>query len=122
MLTYIYIHILRRRKCYVLYVLLLICKLCCISWSNAASVSRFWSESKAVGGSFRTQVLAGYIMAIIGFTMVYGCILLLLLPSVLPAFMEVSADTIMAIEQLSADMLYVLIVLAIIPTGFYILV
>lgn len=91
-----------------------------ISWSNAASVGRFWSESKAIGGSFRLHVWAGYIMAIAGFTMVYGCILLLLLPSVLPMFMEVSTDTILAIEQLSADMLYVLIVLAIIPTGFYI--
>lgn len=56
-----------------------------ISWSNAAYVGRYWSESREVGGSFRTYVVCGYVMAIAGFTMVYGYILLLIAPFFLQA-------------------------------------
>ena len=65
-----------------------------ISWANANYVGRYWSESKAVGGSFRVYIVVGYIMAIAGFTMVYGYILLLVSPLFLqmskarPAFTE----------------------------------
>lgn len=91
-----------------------------IAWSNAKACGCYWSESKAVGGSFRIYVIAGYVMSIIGFTMVYFYILLLALPFVLPLFMEISNEDLLAIAQLSADMFYVLVAVAIIPSGFII--
>ena len=90
-----------------------------ISWSNASYVGRYWSESKQVGGSFRVYMVTGYIMAIAGFTMVYGYILLLISPYILP-LLNVSQETIIAIQTLSADLIYLFCVATIIPTGFYI--
>jgi hypothetical protein len=90
-----------------------------ISWANANFVGRYWSESKEVGGSFRGFIIAGYIMAIAGFTEVYGYILLL----VSPYFMQlakVDTNTILMFEQLSSDILYIFCVATMIPTGFYI--
>ena len=90
-----------------------------ISWSNASYCGRYWSESKATGGSFRAYVVSGYIMAIAGFTMVYGYILILILPYFLMAFTKVQFE--MAdFQMLSADLLYVMVALAVIPTGFII--
>lgn len=90
-----------------------------ISWSNASYVGRYWSESKQVGGSFRVYMVTGYIMAIAGFTMVYGYILLLISPYILP-LLNVSQETIIAVQSLSADLIYLFCVATIIPTGFYI--
>ncbi|MGN1330020.1 MAG: hypothetical protein ACI4VN_01620 [Clostridia bacterium] len=91
-----------------------------ISWSNAKYCGRYWSESKAVGGSFRAYVIAGYAMAIAGFTMVYFYLLSVVLPLILPLFMELSNEDLMAIMELSSSMLYILLVLAIVPSGFFI--
>lgn len=91
-----------------------------ISWGNATYCGRYWTESKYSGGFFRINVIAGYIMAIAGFTMVYGYLLLLASPYVLPLFLELSNEQLMGIVQLSSDMLYLLILLAVIPTGFFI--
>ena len=44
-----------------------------ISWANAAYVGRYWSESKQLGGSFRAYIVAGYIMAIAGFSFFATC-------------------------------------------------
>lgn len=88
-----------------------------ISWSNASYVGRYWSESKEVGGSFRTYVVCGYVMAIAGFTMVYGYILLLVAPIFLQAA-EVDPDLILYFESLSADLLYLLVAIPIILSGF----
>lgn len=90
-----------------------------ISWSNASYVGQYWSESKQVGGSFRVYMVTGYIMAIAGFTMVYGYILLLVSPYILP-LLKVSQETILAVQSLSADLIYLFCVATIIPTGFYI--
>ncbi len=90
-----------------------------ISWANASYVGRYWSESKEVGGSFRAYIIAGYVMAIAGFTMVYGYILLLISPVVLQ-IAAVAPETILMFEQLSADLIYLFCVVTIIPTGFYI--
>ena len=90
-----------------------------ISWSNASYVGRYWSESKQVGRSFRVYMVTGYIMAIAGFTMVYGYILLLISPYILP-LLKVSQETILAVQSLSADLIYLFCVATIIPTGFYI--
>lgn len=90
-----------------------------ISWANANYVGRYWSESKAIGGSFRVYIVIGYIMAIAGFTMVYGYILLL----ISPFFMQlanVNPETILMFEQLASDLIYLFCVVTIIPTGFYI--
>ena len=91
-----------------------------ISWGNATYCGRYWTESKYSGGFFRLNVIAGYIMSIAGFTMVYGYLLLLASPYVLPLFLELSNEQLMGIVQLSSDMLYLLILLAVIPTGFFI--
>ena len=71
-----------------------------ISWANANYVGRYWSESKEVGGSFRAFVIAGYIMAIAGFTMVYGYILLLVAPIILQ-IAEVDTDIILMFKRLN---------------------
>lgn len=90
-----------------------------ISWANASYVGRYWSESKAVGGSFRVSIVIGYIMAIAGFTMVYGYILLLISP-ILLQLAKVDYDTILMFEQLALNLIYIFSVVTIIPTGFYI--
>lgn len=89
-----------------------------ISWGNAKSAGRYWTESKELGGFFWLYVWIGYIMSIAGFTMVYGYLLLVALPYILPLVRETSPETIMAIQQLASDALYVLVCMAVIPTGF----
>lgn len=90
-----------------------------ISWANAKYVGQYWSGSKEIGGSFRTYIIVGYIMAIAGFTMVYGYILLLVSPIFLQ-MAKVDQETILMFEQLSADLIYIFCVITMIPTGFYI--
>lgn len=90
-----------------------------ISWTNARYVGRYWSESKEVGGSFRTYIVSGYVMAIAGFTMVYGYLLLLISPVFLQ-MANADPETILAFRQLTADMIYFLCVAAVIPSGFFI--
>lgn len=90
-----------------------------ISWANANYVGRYWSESKEIGGSFRVYIVVGYIMAIAGFTMVYGYILLLIIPIFLQ-IAEVEQETILIFEQLSSDLIYLFCIVTMIPTGFYI--
>lgn len=58
-------------------------------------------------------------MAIAGFTMVYGYILLLISPFLLQ-MAEVEPETILMFEQLALDLIYLFCVVTIIPTGFYI--
>ena len=89
-----------------------------ISWVNANAVGRMWSESKVIGGSLRTLTVAGYVMAIGGFTMVYSNILLLLAPVVLPYFFP--SVPVEGLVSLAADMVYVLLVTFLIPSGFII--
>lgn len=91
-----------------------------ISWSNAHYCGRYWSEAKYTGGYFQVHVVCGYIMAIAGFTMVYGCILFLMAPYILPLIPAFKNVDMTQLIELSSDMLYLLIVLAIIPTGFFI--
>ncbi len=89
-----------------------------ISWHNSVAVGRMWSESRVIGGSMRTLAIAGYIMAVAGFTMVYGCILLLIAPYIITLF---SSDfPVKELISLTSDMLYVLIITFIIPSGFII--
>jgi len=88
-----------------------------ISWSNAAYVGRYWSESKEVGGSFRRHVVCGYVMAISGFTMVYAYILLLSV-SFFMRLCDVDGDLIAQFEQLGSDLTYLLVGVSIILSGF----
>lgn len=90
-----------------------------ISWANAKNVGRYWSESKVVGGSFRIYIIVGYVMAIAGFTMVYGYVLLLIMPLFLQV-MNVEQETILMFEQLASDLIYLFCVITVVPTGFYI--
>lgn len=90
-----------------------------ISWSNAAYCGRYWTESKHEGGSFRVYIICGYIMAICGFTMVYGYVAILIAPAIMQMF-NVDPDLIIYFQQLSADLIYVMIGFPVISTGFYI--
>lgn len=103
----------------ILFLLLVLALNFMISWANANYVGRYWSESKEVGGSFRVYIVVGYIMAIAGFTMVYGYILVLVAPIFLQ-IAEVDTETILMFEQLSSDLIYLFCVATVIPTGFYI--
>ncbi|MFV0485005.1 MAG: hypothetical protein ACK5MU_02120 [Candidatus Saccharimonadales bacterium] len=88
-----------------------------ISWWNAYSVGSVWSESKEIGGSMRVLAICGYIMAIAGFTMVYGFVLMLIviwLHPVVPFLESIPLDTLIG---LTSDMLYVLLAMTIIPSG-----
>lgn len=58
-------------------------------------------------------------MAIAGFTMVYGYILLLISPLFLQ-MAKVDQETILMFEQLASDLIYLFCVITMIPTGFYI--
>jgi len=88
-----------------------------ISWSNASCVGRYWSESKEVGGSFRRHIVCGYIMAVAGFTMVYGCILLLIAPYIMQATGKFDAEVIADFESLAGDILYLLVAVPIVLSG-----
>lgn len=87
-----------------------------ISWANASYVGRYWSESKKIGGSFRREIICGYVMAIAGFTMVYGYILLMAAPFFLQ-LLEVDPDVIMRVELLASDLLYLLVGVPIVLSG-----
>ncbi len=91
-----------------------------ISWRNSITVGRMWSESKVIGGSIRVLAIAGYIMAICGFTMVYGCLLLLAIGYIGPSIPALANYPLEDVLYLASDMLYVLIVTFLLPTGFII--
>lgn len=102
---------------YILFILLLLGFNFFISWSNTKAVGRYWSESKEVGGSFRAEIMCGYIQSIFGFTMVYGYLLML----IAPIFMEakhVDPDFITDFELLTSNMVYLLVIVPIIGSGF----
>ncbi len=102
---------------YLLFLFLLLGLNFFISWSNAKAVGRYWSESKQVGGSFRAEVVCGYIQAIFGFTMCYGYILMLIAPVFMRA-KGVNADFIADFELLTSNMVYLLVAVPIIGSGF----
>jgi hypothetical protein len=89
-----------------------------ISWLNARNVGRIWSESKQEGGAMRVLAVSGYIMAVAGFTMVYGCLLLILTVALYPQIPFLYQNIgLNALTELTSDLLYVLIAFAVIPTG-----
>lgn len=91
-----------------------------ISWSNAHTCGTVWSESKATGGFFRVNVVAGYVMSIIGFTQVYGYIYIILFYYIAPHIEKFQNIDMNQFAMLSSDLLYVGIGFTIIPTGFLI--
>jgi len=90
-----------------------------ISWMNARSAGRIWSESKAVGGMLRAHAIGAYALSILGFTMVYGTLLVMMLPTLLPMFTEMSPDDMWTTTQLASDMLFILTAAFIIPLGYF---
>jgi hypothetical protein len=90
-----------------------------ISWMNARSAGRIWSESMAVGGALRFHAMAAYALAVMGFTMVYGIILVMLMPAVLPMLMDINPEALWSTTRLANDMLFILIALFILPLGYY---
>jgi hypothetical protein len=89
-----------------------------ISWVNAHNTGRVWTESKEIGGWIRISVWSGYIMAIAGFTMVYGCLLLLLSIGLYPSIPYLNENVELSLLiTIANDLLYLLIAAAVIPTG-----
>lgn len=87
-----------------------------ISWWNARTVGKMWSESKAIGGFPRVLAVCGYIMAISGFTFVYVTILMLLVANFGHYF---GLEPYIAEQLVSfvGDLSYVMIIMAVLPTG-----
>ena len=102
---------------YLLFLILLLGVNFVISWSNAKAVGRYWSESKQVGGSFRAEIICGYIQAIFGFTMVYSYILMLIAPVLMRA-KGVDESFIADFEVLTGNLTYLLVAIPIIGSGF----
>jgi len=64
--------------------------------------------------------VAGYIMAVTGFTMVYGYLLLLIAPFIIPLIPALEEFPVETLIELADDLLYVMITICAIPTGFII--
>lgn len=88
-----------------------------ISWWNAKSVGKIWSESKQIGGFTRVLAVSGYVMAIAGFTMVYSIVLIFLVSVIGPMTGYLSEADARQLVQIISDLSYVLIAFAIIPSG-----
>ncbi|MDR0886054.1 MAG: hypothetical protein LBN22_06825 [Clostridiales Family XIII bacterium] len=88
-----------------------------ISWFNAKNTGKIWTESKHIGGAMRVTAIAGYTMAIAGFTLVYVMILMIIVSYAGPATGYMSASQASYLTSLIGDMSYILIATAIIPSG-----
>lgn len=88
-----------------------------ISWWNARSVGKMWSESKAIGGFPRVLAVSGYVMAVAGFTMVYVTLLMIIVAQIQPYVDFINEYQSRMLLNLVGDLSYVLIVMAIVPTG-----
>lgn len=88
-----------------------------ISWWNARTVGRIWSESKELGGMSRVLAVSGYIMSIAGFTIVYVNILLMLISVIGPYTEYMNNSQSEMLSSLISDLSYVLIITAVLPTG-----
>jgi hypothetical protein len=88
-----------------------------ISWFNAKTVGRIWSESKQIGGGTRVLAVAGYVMAVAGFTMVYSVILIAAVAALGNAGGYFTPEQLQLLIGFSSDLTYILIVMAVIPTG-----
>jgi hypothetical protein len=87
-----------------------------ISVWNAHSVGKIWTESKYIGGWVRVVEVSGYIMAVVGFTMVYTIIILSII-SATKGLGYLSAESSETLLQFIGDLSSLLIATAIIPTG-----
>src|SRR5574344_819042 len=90
-----------------------------ISWGNAVYAGRSWSESKQIGGVYRAYIVSGYIMSIAGFTMIYSYALLIIAPIIME-LANMDSEIIQQIQQLSSDLMYVILVASIIPVGCFV--
>lgn len=88
-----------------------------ISWMNARTVGKMWSESKAIGGFPRVLAISGYIMSIAGFTMVYVTLLTIIIANVAPNYDYLSDFQAQMLLGFINDLSYVLIITAVLPTG-----
>ncbi|MDR0596001.1 MAG: hypothetical protein LBG50_00455 [Clostridiales Family XIII bacterium] len=98
-------------------VLVLLCALNFgISIWNANSVGKIWTEAKYIGGGVRILAVCGYIMAVAGFTMVYSIIIMAVIGAT-NGLGYLEAEQSALLLQFVSDLTYILIALAIIPTG-----
>jgi hypothetical protein len=88
-----------------------------ISWFNAWSVGRYWSESKQMGRMVRFYVVIGYIMSIVGFTWVYVCLLSYAIAYIGPSVFSKSFDY-QTLVVFMTDLGYIIIAPVVIVTGF----
>ncbi len=88
-----------------------------ISWFNAWSVGRYWSESKQMGRMVRFNVWIGYIMSIVGFTWVYLCLLSYVVSYIGPSIFSEDFDY-QALVTFMTNLGYIIIAPVVIVTGF----
>jgi hypothetical protein len=88
-----------------------------ISFFNARSVGKIWSEVKQIKGFPKVLAYCGYIMAVAGFTMVYSTILLFLIGYVGPSMGFISESTAYYLFEIVSTLSYILIIFTILPTG-----
>jgi len=87
-----------------------------ISIWNANAVGRIWTEAKYIGGGVRVLAVCGYIMAVAGFTMVYSIIIMAVIAAT-NGFGYLSPEQSTLLLQFVGDLSYILIAIAVIPTG-----
>lgn len=89
-----------------------------ISWFNAWSVGRYWSESKQMGGAVRFNVVIGYIMSIVGFTWVYVCLLSYIIAGIGPSIFPKADIDYETLIVFMSNLGYIIIAPIVIATGF----
>jgi hypothetical protein len=91
-----------------------------LSWWNAYSAGKIWTEVKQIGGFPRVLAVSAFVMSVAGFTLVYSIILLVVMAFIAPTLGWLSESDVQTLLQLIGDMSYVLVITAVIPSGFII--
>lgn len=88
-----------------------------ISWFNAWSVGRYWSESKHMGTWIRVQVVSGYVLSIIGFTWVYLFLLAALMSVLGPHIKGIQELNYQVLVEFMMNLGYIILVPILIVSG-----
>jgi len=88
-----------------------------ISWWNSYAVGCMWSEAKEIKGQVRVLSIAGYVMAVAGFTMVYTTILILLSAWIIPYTAIAETFPTGDLLELTYNLMYVMIIIPVLTSG-----
>ena len=88
-----------------------------ISWFNAWSVGRYWSESKYMGKGIRIQVITGYVLSIVGFTWVYMFLVAILMSLIGPSIQGLQGLDFQIVVEFMLNLGYIILVPVLIVFG-----